>query len=240
MGAGVGLSMATSLRIGTPDLQWAMPETAIGFFPDVGASYFLRQAPSFIGVMLGLTGRTISADCCHYAGFIDYITHISSTDLIQQLAQTNIQRDGLQPFIDIVQQQHVSPKPNSWLANHVSLIEQTFSQPSLEAINASIAALQPLSWAEEIATLLASRCPRSLAVSTQLLHKSQPPTLQTALAQEFQIACHLSSLPDFKEGIRAQLIDKDKQPAWEQNIDTSSVNACFQPTQTPLFTDTSL
>jgi len=227
MGGGVGLSVYMQYRIAAPTLQWAMPETGIGFFPDVGASYFLPAAPKQIGRYLGLTGTIIGARDAQHCGFIDYIVpFIAFPTLIERIANSDYQRETLDKLI----RDYTQTTEPSYLSAQADQIAAHFHFKSIQDIDQSLQT-DSSEWAQHTRAQLATRAPLSLGITARLLQTPHPLSLLAALTQEYQLACYLFEKGDFTEGIRAQIIDKDKSPRWLHetlySVDDSTVTEAF-------------
>ncbi|MBX9804828.1 MAG: enoyl-CoA hydratase/isomerase family protein [Alphaproteobacteria bacterium] len=209
MGGGLGISIHGSHRIVTERTVMAMPETNIGFFPDVGASYFLNRCPGEIGTFLGVMGESIGAEDALYAGLATH--RLGSLELpgIYQ-ALTNAQGSA---EVDDILQDAAGGQSDCLLQTHRNLIDRCFAYNTVEEI---FEALQqegtPIvrDWLKE--TL--KKSPTSLKLALALLRRSKSMSLKEVLALDFQVSRHCVEGHDFFEGIRALLIDKDQNPAW--------------------------
>jgi len=205
MGGGAGISIHGSHRIGTPRLSFAMPETAIGFFPDVGASYFLSRMPHFFGFYLGLTGERIDYQTC-------YALH-----LVNVIIPTDAEEDLLDDLSHLVEIDNILKKyaisvPPSDLWQHKKEIAFCFSHPTVEDI---IIALEKGSeWGKKTAEIIQTKSPTSLKVTLKALQKGAQCDFDACMDMELRLMYHFIQSHDFFEGIRAQLIDKDRAPKW--------------------------
>lgn len=234
MGGGVGLSIYMQHRVAAPNLQWAMPETGIGFFPDIGASYFLSATPKQIGRYLGLTGTVLSAPDAKHCGFIDYIVpFIDFPKLITRIAQSDYQQETIRKLIASLTQ----PTQPSPLSTRVDQIAAHFHAIPIAAICQSLET-DSSQWAKHTRAQLATRSPLSLSITSELLQLGHPISLRDALSQEYQLAGYLYEKGDFKEGIRAQIIDKDTSPKWLHDslyaVDPCLVTQAFRVTRPAL------
>jgi enoyl-CoA hydratase len=214
MGGGAGVSINGSYRIATEKLTFAMPETGIGFFTDVGASYFLSRCPGKIGWYLGLTGATISAVDAYQLGLVDQV--ISSTylaNLMEILIQQNWSANW-QEAITALLAPWTLAGTTAQLIQHREIIDRCFSQTSLEAI---IAALNKQSdaWSKQTLQVLRTRSPTSLKVVLAQLNRGAQLDFNACMQMEHRIAKRFLSIADFYEGIRAAVIDKDRTPKWQ-------------------------
>jgi len=209
MGGGVGVSIHGSHRVVTERTLFAMPETGIGLFPDIGASWFLPRCPGEIGMYLGLTGYRMRAADCLYAGIGDvYVPSENLDAVIDALANTD--RDGVDRLLaDIAGE----AGPDKLSANREA-IDRCFSAASVDEILERLAA-EDSDWARETVDLIGTKSPTSLKVSFRQLRIG--PTLkrfEEVMAMEFRIADRCFHVHDLFEGIRAVVIDKDGAPNW--------------------------
>ncbi len=209
MGGGVGVSVHGSHRVVTERTMFAMPETGIGLFPDIGASWFLPRCPGEIGMYLGLTGYRMRAADCLYAGIGDvYIPSERLEAVIDALAYTTPDPDVISA---VLAQFSADPGPNK-ISAYQPVINRCFSATSVEAILARLAAEGSV-WANDTAELIGTKSPTSLKVSFRQLRTG--PTLkrfEDAMAMEYRIADRCFRGHDLFEGIRAVDIDKDPAP----------------------------
>lgn len=230
MGGGVGVSIHGSHRVVTERTLFAMPETGIGLFPDIGASWFLPRCPGEIGMYLGLTGYRLRAADCLYAGIGDvYVSSDKIDAIIDALANTPPDRGVISAILD---QFSANPGPNK-LAEHQAEINRCFSATSVEAIFARLAAEGSV-WGNETAEILNSKSPTSLKVSFRELRAGQALTrFEDAMTMEYRIADRCFRGNDLFEGIRAVVIDKDGVPNWQPadlaGVSENDVDEYFAP-----------
>jgi enoyl-CoA hydratase len=230
MGGGVGVSVHGSHRVVTERTLFAMPETGIGLFPDIGASWFLTRCPGEIGMYLGLTGYRMRAADCLYAGIGD--VHIPSDNLdavIDALVSTPPEADVISA---VLSQFSADPGPNK-LAEYRAAIDRCFSATSVEAILTRLAAEDSV-WADGTAGVIGTKSPTSLKVSFRQLRIG--PTLkrfEDVMAMEFRIGDRCYHGNDLFEGIRAVVIDKDGAPNWQPpdlaGVSETDVDEYFVP-----------
>lgn len=239
MGGGVGLSLHGRFPIATEHFSFAMPETGIGFFPDVGGGYLLSRCPHAYGQYLALTGTRISREDAMEAGLIHYaIASEDTTHFLEALIAQRWQNDAfsqMETLLSNFQQQQVLI---STLAQHRQMITDVFSQPSVEAI--CLALEQETSpWAQQTLALLKAKSPTSLKVTLEQLKRSRGLSMQDTMQLEYRLAARFMQGKDFYEGVRALLIDKDKSPHWQPDmladIDGDDVEAYFEPLARELF-----
>ncbi|KYN43172.1 3-hydroxyisobutyryl-CoA hydrolase, mitochondrial, partial [Trachymyrmex septentrionalis] len=214
MGAGVGLATLGKYRIATEKTVCAVPETAIGLFPDDGATYFLSRLKGKLGIYLGLTGHKLKGIDVLFAGIA---THFVPSEKL-----TNLKRDLLTlREVDIksvltVLNKH-QPKLNHKfsLAPHMSQIENCFSAPTVEEIIKRLKK-DNSDWAQKNIDVLLKMSPSSLKITKKAIDEGKEKSLADCLKIEFRLACTaLTRDGDFYEGVRALLIDKDRKPLWK-------------------------
>ena len=223
MGGGVGLSIHGRFRVATERTLFAMPETAIGLIPDVGGTHALPRLPGFIGTWLALTGARIGPADCLYAGIA---THYVPSDRLPLLRE--LLADGDQPVAAVLDTLHADPGESA-LAAYRDAIDFHFIHDSVEVIQASLT--QGDEWALAQHATIAARSPTSLKLSLRALGMGADAAIETALKTEYRLVCAIKHGHDFYEGIRAQLIDKDKSPRWQPatlaEVDDAEVAAYF-------------
>lgn len=204
MGGGLGISVHGEIRIVSENALIAMPETAIGFFPDVGATYFLPRLPKGVGMWLGLTGARIGgAD----AVAVGLATHFVPSDQIGGVTQAI--RAGA-PLRDVLAD-HRSPITSDLPLRQIA---EYFDGTSVVGIVGGLRGAVGDTWAEEMLDLLASASPMSLAVTARLIEAGESSSLAECLDRELGAAGRMTAHPDFAEGVRAVLVDKDRDPSY--------------------------
>ena len=202
MGGGVGLSIYGDYRITTESTKFAMPETSIGFFPDVGASFFLSRLDNNIGKYLGLTGELIqSKDLINFG----LATNFCPEDKIDKLIT--------QYIIDGSVSNYETETSSNFSNAKLDFIKKNFSGDIYEIFNN----MRTLSDQEKLISKLQSKCPMSLAVTTLLIEDSFNRTLKECLEIEYRLSQKMVNRHDFGEGIEAVLIKKHHNPRWEPN-----------------------
>lgn len=208
MGGGAGISVHGSHRVVTENTLFAMPETGIGFFPDVGGSAFLPHLPGNFGLYLALTGNRIRWGDCLQSGIATHAVKSDALDVLREelIATANV--DALQ--------NHSQQPDFETSAEMRQVIAQSFAHETLkECIDALENAVdQGHKPAADILNVLASRSPTSLAVTFRQMMDARSLTLNDCLRMEYRIACRMLEGHDFYEGVRAVLVDKDGAPAW--------------------------
>lgn len=211
MGGGAGISLHGTLRLASPNLIWAMPETGIGFFPDVGASYFLSRCPGAIGMYLGLTGAKITAADAIMSRLIDEIV---AEHRFEQLIQAIADDAQLRPKnIAEIAAPFKTPAHSHLTLNFDSIIKH-FSKTSVSEILNSLQQ-DHSAFAQQTYTTLISRSPLSLRVTFETIQRGKQLDLAACLAMEYQVMQQFLLTADLYEGIRAAVIDKDLSPRWQ-------------------------
>ena len=238
MGGGVGIAAHGQYRIVTERTRLAMPETAIGYFPDVGATWLLPRAPGEAGTWLGLTGKEIGAADAIHMGLADY--HVAAEHLeglVQALGDVASAAD----VGDVIERFASAPKIDGTGARHREHIDAAFGFDTVEEIFAALASIDDDFARETLATLKA-RSPTSLKLTLRLLRQGRESSgLVECLEREFVAGCEVLRNHDFYEGVRAALIDKDRKPLWRPaalgEISEDELDRYFVASQPPLFTD---
>ncbi|MFF3018566.1 enoyl-CoA hydratase/isomerase family protein [Streptomyces sp. NPDC057939] len=206
MGGGVGISAHGSVRIVTERSRVAMPETGIGFVPDVGGTYLLALAPGELGTHLALTGAPVGAADAMLCGLADHFVPAERLGaLVTDLAHGSV-HDALAV--------HVGAAPAGELASHREWIDHCYAVDTVEEVIARLLAAD-LPAAKQAATTLAAKSPTALKVTLAALRRARVlGPLERVLEQEYRVSCATLSSHDLVEGIRAQVIDKDRAPRW--------------------------
>lgn len=204
MGGGLGVSAHGSRRIAYPDSAFAMPETIIGFTPDVGIAFYLAQAPGELGTHVALTGNPINATDAVLVGLAD---EVDTTD---------------------------GPAPESVLEGWRGWIDACYASDDPAEVVAALEASDDAD-ATAAAADLRKRCPLSVAVTLEAMRRARTmASVDEVLAQDLALARSMIGRPDFTEGVRAQLVDKDRNPTWQhariEDVTRDEVLACFDAT----------
>lgn len=207
MGGGVGLSVHGSRRIATERLIFAMPETGIGLFPDVGGTYFLPRCPGETGMYLGLTGARLTAADALFAGIADdYVPAERLEELIAALAE------GM-PVAEAVAAVCAIPGESA-LAGLQGAIDKVFCAGSVAEIISKLSD-QDNEWSAGVVTLLKGKSPLSSRVAYRQIREGAGLPFDACLKLEFRLTNRFMGGHDFYEGVRAVVIDKDQAPAWQ-------------------------
>ncbi|PIB24088.1 hypothetical protein BFP76_02260 [Amylibacter kogurei] len=224
MGGGVGVSAHGSHRIVTDRTMFAMPECAIGLIPDVGGTYLLANAPGSLGEYLGITGARMNGADCIYAGQADfYVPHEQLPALLDELVKTG----------DVgVIANFVQTPPNSTLADQQSTIDAVFGLPDMAQINAALDG-DDTEWGAKTRKQISHGAPLSAVMSLELIRAARGGDIKMALRNEYRFVSRCAEQSDFIEGVRAMLIDKDRNPNWRYksiaDIPQSLIDELMQP-----------
>lgn len=221
MGGGYGVAGYCDYRIATENTKWAMPETGIGFFPDIGSSYSLLKAPGFMGMCLALTGMTIGPEDALYGGFATHYIYAETVpEFTKAICEGAAIDDALLSFVK-------TPYVTGPIAQHQDVIDRCFSQESVAAI---IFALEKESsdWAQSTLKLLRTRSPLAISVAFERMKRAQGQSFDQIIEDDYVIARRFMRGAEFFEGVRAMLVDKDKNPQWgPQTLDKVTETAVF-------------
>ena len=217
MGGGAGVSLYGSHRIATKRLVFAMPETGIGFFPDVGGSYFLPRLTHYIGYYLGLTGVKITSDDCLQIGIADYKVPVEAQfDLIEQLRQKKFSQDAHASVSEVIRLFQIPPEASLVMEKKI-LIHDCFSLSSIEEIIEKLKNSQDY-FCQEAALAIAKKSPTSLKVALKAMQMGAYYDFDECMQQEYRLVTRFLQGHDFIEGIRAVIIDKDQTPQWQPSL----------------------
>ncbi len=207
LGGGIGVSAHGSVRIVTDRSRIGMPETGIGFFPDVGATYLLSRAPGETGTHLALTGSMIDGADAITAGLADvFVPGADLAALVEDLGQRE--------WSEAVARFAVTPPPSA-LAAARAWIDEAYAVDSVEEILTKLQT-RPEPDARAAAETILTRSPTSLKVTLRALREARAmPGLREVLTAEHRLADRFTVGHDFAEGVRAQLVDKDRSPQWQ-------------------------
>lgn len=231
MGGGVGVSFNGSHRIVTENLTFAMPETGIGLFPDVGATWFLPRCPGAIGMYLGLTGARLKAADALYAKLA---THYVSADRLAELATALCLSKDIEATL---QEFATRPDDEPSLAAMRPKINKHFRKSSVADIFTSLAADED-EWAAKTLATLKQKSPTSLMITHKQLLSGVGISFEAAMRLEYRLVTRVLQGTDFLEGTRAVVIDKDMKPQWQpatlKEVNKADIDACFAPLQQEL------
>jgi enoyl-CoA hydratase len=209
MGGGVGISQPCRYRIATENTRFAMPETAIGLFPDVGGGWYLPRLPGRVGPFLALTGaRLDGSECLHLGLATHYIPSLALDDLKARIAA---EPERLEDLLD----EAGAPPPEPRIAANRERIDRLFASDDYEAVLAALEA-DGGDWALRELETLRGKSPQACKVSLRLLYDGGlMASFADEMRQEYAVASRVVQRHDFVEGVRALLVDKDNRPRWE-------------------------
>jgi enoyl-CoA hydratase/carnithine racemase len=235
MGGGMGIAQGSALRIVGERTRIAMPEVAIGFFPDVGAGYFLSRLPGALGVYLALTGVQIRGADALYSQLADvYLPPAAIASLTDELMALNWSDDRAADLRRFIHARAALGLPAPSLSVLRPGIDAHFSQPTVPAILASLGAetrAEYADWARQTITLMRSRSPTMLCVTLRQLQRAKDLSLAACFRMELAMGQQCFEQGDFLEGVRALIIDKDNAPQWKpsriEDVTDAMIDAFF-------------
>ena len=230
MGGGVGVSAHGSVRVVTETSKVAMPEVGIGFIPDVGGAFLLSRTPGALGLHAALTGAPFSGADAIAMGFADhYVPHAQLDAFAHAIADAGI---------DSALAAHaIEPPPSDLLAQR-DWIDECFSGETVEDVVAALRS-HDAGPAQDAANLIATRSPIAVSVALEAVRRAaKMETLEDVLIQDYRVSSASARSHDLVEGIRAQIIDKDRNPKWSPatlaEITAADVEAYFEPVEDDL------
>ncbi len=235
MGTGVGISLYGTHRVAGESYRFAMPEVAIGYFPDCGVMHAFARMPKAIGLYLGLTGTEIGrADAFH----LGLVTHCIDAGRFGEIEAHFADADPIDPVLD---RRHTDPGPSE-LLSQADRIERVFGAPSLSEILGRLEARagegrkEDAAWAAATLARLRQASPLALAVTDRGIRAAKDLDLRSVLLQDGRLAHRFVEIADFREGVRAVLVDKDGRPAWAparlEDVTPAMLEALFAPAGT--------
>ena len=213
MGGGVGLSAHSRHRVVTERTKLAMPEVGLGFFPDVGGTWLLARSPGEIGSYFGLTGQTMNGPDAIYARFADAVVPSGQLVLLRE-ALTRVRAGATSDEIKTIIDGFATGETSGPVAAMQSRIDGWFAHDRMQDI---VAGLQRdgSELAQSTLKTLNEKSPRGMVVSLKLLRLARASSsLEECLAREYRAALQVFASDDFREGVRAAVIDKDRNPKW--------------------------
>ena len=218
MGGGVGIAMPCRFRIATERTVFAMPETSIGLFPDVGGGWHLSRLPGETGTWIGLTGARLKAADCLALGIATHFVPSETVELLKRSVIDVVSRQGGDLATGAMEEEisrlAADPGPDGVGAQRAA-IDRLFAFDTVEEI---LAALERDGgeWASAQLALLRTKSPESMKVSLRLLREGRrKATFEDEMSMEYRVATRVALRHDFREGVRAVLVDKDNAPKWD-------------------------
>ncbi len=227
MGGGVGISEPADVRIATERTTYAMPETGIGLFPDVGGGWFLPRLEGEVGTWIALTGARLKAADTVALGIH---THFLPLDAIEAF-KSIIKTDPAYP-VDIADNLAADPGEGT-VEPHLEAIDRIFAHDSMEAIVAALEA-EGTEWADKQLAILKTKSPQSLKVTLRQLRIGRRlETFADNMAMEYALGGRVVQTHDFQEGVRAVILDKDNTPNWKpatlEGVSDAELDRLFAP-----------
>jgi enoyl-CoA hydratase len=232
MGGGFGISAPGSHRVATPKTLFAMPETGIGMFPDVGGSYFLSRAPGGLGLYLALTGARLGPADSVYVGYAQACVPSERLDaLVGALAEAEFDGDPKASATRVIERFSV-PAGEPQLAQHRGLIDRVFALDSVEEIVAALrAAGSP--FASDAADKIGRDSPTSLKLAHRQIREGNSRGFDDCMRMEWRMVNRIIDGHDFYEGVGALLVDKGRTPIWNPpslgQVSDKAIDAYFAP-----------
>ena len=227
MGGGVGISLPCDFRIATENTRFAMPETGIGLFPDVGGGWYLPRLPGRVGEFMALTGARFDGAECQYLGLAThYVDQASLADMIDRVATTPQRVQG--PIGTFA-----ANPPEARIEQSLPQITRFFASDRLEEILAALASDES-DWAQTELATLRTKSPLSCKVSLRLMAEGARRTsFADEMKAEYALAGRVVRTHDFREGVRALLIDKTGNPQWDpatpEEVTDEMLDVLFAP-----------
>jgi enoyl-CoA hydratase len=227
MGGGVGIALPCEYRVATENTRLAMPETGIGLFPDVGGGWYLSRLPGRVGQFMALTGARLDASECLYLGLAtNYIEQSSLEELHERILKAPGRIQGALGAAAAI-------APDAKIESNMGQITKLFASDRLEDV---LAALEEdgSDWAQSELATLKSKSPLSCKVSLRLLAEgANRSSFAEEMRAEYALAGRIVRTHDFREGVRALLIDKDNNPQWDpptpEEVDDEMLDVLFEP-----------
>ena len=220
MGGGLGLAAASSVRIVTETTLMAMPEISIGLFPDAGANWFLQRFPFQSGLFLGLTGSRFNGSDAMLGNLAEFaLSSQARESTLAALCQAQWHGSHHEVIAKTLLTQARQSLPPSQILAHQADIVQVVTQATFQQALQQVTLLAPKSaWLQAAADYVAQGCASSAGLHWLLMQRCRYWSLEAVLNLEHTVASHCVTRPDFIEGVRALLIDKDKQPHWHKSV----------------------
>ena len=227
MGGGVGISQPAKYRVATENTLFAMPEGAIGLFPDVGAGWYLPRLKGRTGAFMALTGARLDGAECLWAGLATH--YLSSERLAEAKARIAAKPDAVAAILDELS----APPPAARIAGNAEKIDRLFASDTLEEIVTALQA-EPSEWAGKELKAVVAKCPATAKVALREFAEGARRTdFAEEMRAEYRLAARMMLRPDFAEGVRAVLIDKDNAPRWDpatpEGVTGEMLNEIFAP-----------
>jgi enoyl-CoA hydratase len=228
LGGGVGISLYGTHCVAGENYRFGMPQVAIGWFPDVGGTYFLSRLENYFGTYLALTGKIIGPADAYRLRLISHYIPASHFHVIEDALADN------HPIDRLLDGLHRDPGEGE-LARFTPAIHRIFGSDSVEAILAKLDAEEGEfeTWAKETAAEIRAKSPSSLKTAFAQMRRGKELSLAEALKLEYRIASHLVTRPDYAEGIRVRIAERDRSPRWQparlEEVRAEDIQSLFGP-----------
>jgi enoyl-CoA hydratase len=228
MGGGVGISQPCDFRIATENTRLAMPETGIGLFPDVGGGWYLSRLPGHVGQFMALTGARLDGAECRYLNLAThYVEQSGLEDLIERIMKVPSRAKGALGAA-------ATSVPDAKIEANLPQISKFFAPGTLEEVLAALTEDEENEWAQTELATLRSKSPLSCKVSLRLLAEgAHRASFAEEMKAEYALAGRIVRTHDFREGVRALLIDKTGDPQWEpaapEEVTDEMLDVLFAP-----------
>ena len=222
MGGGIGVSVHGSARVATESAMFAMPETGIALFPDVGATYLLPRLRGQLGMYMALTGARLHGADAAYAGLA---THFTDRETLAALPAA-LAAEGV-AVLAAISRPFEPP-----IAQHMDAIDHCFGASSVAGVVERLEAADT-EWSRQTLTTLRSMSPSAVLWTFRIVRAGAGRTLPECLHAELKLTRHVTKHPDFAEGVRAMVVDKDRTPRWSparlEDVDQAGIDQLFAP-----------
>jgi enoyl-CoA hydratase len=209
MGGGVGISLPCKFRVATENTRFAMPETGIGLFPDVGGGWYLSRLPGRTGQFLALTGARIDGAECLFLGLATH--YLPSAVLDEVKAKIAADPSAIEAILDAFSEE----PPPARIEENLEAIDRLFASDTLEDIYAALDQ-DGSDWARKELATLKTKSPQTMKVALRLLKEgAHMHSFADEMRQEYAVGAHVVQRHDFLEGVRAVIVDKDNAPRWD-------------------------
>lgn len=211
IGGGCGVALLGQYVVATERTVLSLPETAIGYFPDAGATWLLNQLPGEMGVYVGLRGQRLNGSDALALGLA---THYLASESLTTLVDDLTAEKRLPPsVVSLILERYASNPGPSPIASRQARVDELFCGDGISAILSRLDAA-PEGWAQATAATLRHVCPTSLKATLRTLRAVRGQSFDVTIITEYRVSVRMTGRPDFREGVRAVLIDKDNQPRW--------------------------
>lgn len=237
MGGGYGIAGPCAFRVACEKTVFAMPETGIGFFPDIAGAHYLNRCPGLAGLYLAVSGAQIAAADTAALGLATHHVPGALWDDMRAVLQAALEgeggRDPAAAVREILDRFTATPAEAGPVERHMDVIARRFGGADVETIVDGLRS-DPSPWAAAAAELIATRSPTSLKVSLARMKEAEGKSFDAVIAEDFVLAQHFLMGRDFYEGVRAMVIDKDRRPQWApsrlEDVSESDVRVYFRET----------